>query len=76
MAPERWERPIAMVWAAEAVNTAIELLGDATSADPHPMIGRAKDAGAGAVLIAAIAAAAVGLIVLGPPLLSLVGIAG
>ncbi len=65
---------IAMVWAAEAINTAIELLGDATSADPHPLVGRAKDAGAGAVLITAIAAAAVGVLVLGPPLFAVMGL--
>ena len=35
------------------------------------MIGRAKDAAAGAVLIAALAAAIIGVIILGPPLWSL-----
>lgn len=54
------------VWIAEAMNTALEFLADATNPEDHPLVGRAKDAAAGAVLIAAIAAAAVGLIVLGP----------
>jgi diacylglycerol kinase (ATP) len=57
---------IAIVWSAEAMNTALELLADAVSPDPHPLVGQAKDAAAGAVLIAAFAAAAVGFIILGP----------
>ena len=59
---------IAGVWAAEAVNTAIELLGDATTSDPHPLVGRAKDVAAGAVLLAALGAAVVGLLVFAPRL--------
>lgn len=61
---------IAMVWSAECLNTALESLADATAPDPHPLVGRAKDAAAGAVLCAAIGAAAIGLLVLGPPLLA------
>lgn len=61
---------IALVWTAELMNTALEQLCDATSMEPDPQIGRAKDAAAGAVLVAAIGAAAVGLLVLGPPLLA------
>ena len=60
---------IASVWAAEAVNTAIEALCDATSREFHPLVERAKDIAAGAVLICAIGAATTGLLVLGPPLL-------
>ena len=60
---------IAIVWTAEAINTAIESLGDAISADINPAIGRAKDVAAGAVLISAIGAAAIGLLVFGPALL-------
>lgn len=60
---------IASVWAAEAMNTALEHLADATTGDPDPRIRRAKDAAAGAVLLAAAGAAVVGLLVLGPPLL-------
>ena len=59
---------IGLVWVAEALNTAIEALADATHPDPDPLIGRAKDVAAGGVLIAAIAAVFVGLLVLGPPL--------
>jgi diacylglycerol kinase len=63
---------IALVWASEALNTAIELLADALHPEHDPMVGMAKDVAAGAVLIAAIAAAIVGLIVLGPHCLELV----
>lgn len=61
---------IAMVWAAECLNTALESLADATAPDPHPLVGRAKDAAAGAVLCAAAGASVIGLLVLGPPLLA------
>ncbi len=54
------------VWTAEAVNTALELLGDALSPDFHPFVGKAKDVAAGAVLMAAVGAVVVGLLVLGP----------
>lgn len=61
---------IAAVWSAEGFNTAVELLGDATSREPDPLVGRAKDVAAGAVLLAAAGAAAVGLLVFGPRLLA------
>lgn len=54
------------VWTAEALNTAFELLADATTQEYHPLIGRAKDVAAGAVLLAAIGAAVIGLIIFGP----------
>ncbi len=54
------------VWTAEAINTALEQLSDAVSAQDHPLVGKAKDAAAGAVLLSAIGAAIVGLIVFGP----------
>ena len=59
------------VWCAEAFNTALEELANAVDSEPNPMIGRAKDAAAAAVLIAALAAAIIGVIILGPPLWSL-----
>jgi diacylglycerol kinase (ATP) len=62
---------ITIVWSCEAINTAIESLADAAVPERNPLIERAKDAAAGAVLIAAIGAATVGLLVLGPPLLRL-----
>jgi diacylglycerol kinase len=62
---------IAMVWAAEVANTALEALVDLASPERHPLAGRAKDAAAGAVLCAAIGAAIVGAIVFGPRVLGL-----
>lgn len=62
---------IGAVWCAEAFNTALEELADAVDSEPNPLIGRAKDSAAGAVLVAAMAAAIVGIIILGPPLWSL-----
>lgn len=57
---------IALVWAAEAINTAFEFLADAAVPHRHPMIGYAKDAAAAGVLLAVLGALAVGLIVFGP----------
>jgi diacylglycerol kinase (ATP) len=56
----------AAVWAAEAFNTAIEVLGDAVASDEDPLVGKAKDIAAGGVLVTAVAAVAVGLLVLVP----------
>ncbi|WP_313537709.1 diacylglycerol kinase family protein [Sphingomonas sp.] len=60
---------IALVWLAEAFNTAIEDLCDRFCPDFDPAIGRIKDLAAGGVLVASLAAAAIGLLTLGPPLL-------
>lgn len=59
---------IAMVWAAEFLNTSIEAVVDLASPVDHPRAKVGKDVGAAAVLIAACAAVLVGLITLGPPL--------
>lgn len=56
---------IGMVWAAEAMNTAIELLADALTTETHPKIRDAKDAAAGAVLVCATCALVVGGLILG-----------
>jgi len=53
---------------AEFVNTAVEAAVDLTTAERRPLARIAKDAAAGGVLVAAILAAIVGLLVLGPPL--------
>jgi diacylglycerol kinase (ATP) len=63
----------AVVLAAEAANTAVEVLIDLVSPDDHPLAGLAKDLAAGSVLIAAGGAAAVGIAVLLPRLLALPG---
>ena len=57
---------IALVWVAEAINTAIEFLTDLASPEYHPLAGKAKDVAAGAVLLAAIAAIAIAVIVFAP----------
>ncbi len=57
---------IGIVWIAEALNTAVEALADRVSREHDESIRRAKDVAAGAVLFAAITAAVVGLVVLGP----------
>lgn len=59
---------IAMVFAAEFMNTAIEAVVDLASPDAHPLAKIAKDVGAAAVLVAALAAIIIGLLLLGPPL--------
>ncbi|WP_028561657.1 diacylglycerol kinase family protein [Paenibacillus pinihumi] len=58
----------ALVIALETVNTAIEKAVDLHMPNTHPLAKAAKDAAAGAVLIAAIASIIIGLIILGPPL--------
>ena len=63
---------IGSVLAAEAVNTAFETLANAVRPEHDPLVGRAKDLAAAAVLLAAIGAAAVGLLVFGPRVWSLV----
>ena len=58
----------AMVFTAEFLNTAIEAVVDLASPQKHPLAKVGKDVGAGAVLIAAVAAVLMGALVLGPPL--------
>lgn len=54
----------ALVIAAELFNTTLEVLIDYAWPEHHPMIGRAKDVAAAAVLVAAAGAACVGAILL------------
>lgn len=58
----------AMVFAAEFLNTAIEAVVDLASPQMHPLAKIAKDVGAGAVLLSALAAVVIGVLLLGPPL--------
>lgn len=55
-----------MVWAAEALNSALELLADYSAPKWHPLIERAKDVAAGGVLLTAIGALIIGVIVFLP----------
>jgi diacylglycerol kinase len=57
-----------LVWVAEAVNTAIELACDAITLERHPLIKRAKDLAAAAVLLAALVAVVAGGLVFLPRL--------
>jgi diacylglycerol kinase (ATP) len=58
------------VWVAEALNTAFELLCDVASPEFHPLVKKSKDVAAGAVLLSAIGAVAVGLIIFLPYLVN------
>jgi len=57
---------VALVLVAELINTAVEAAVDLACPEFHPLAGAAKDVAAGAVLVAAFAAAAVGWVVLYP----------
>jgi diacylglycerol kinase (ATP) len=59
----------ALVFAAELINTAVEVSVDLVSPQHHPLAKIAKDVAAAAVLITACGALVVGLLLLGPPLL-------
>ncbi len=58
-----------MVWTAEFLNTALEIVVDLASPDLHPLARAGKDVGAAAVLIAATSAVVIGIILLGLPLI-------
>jgi diacylglycerol kinase len=60
---------ITAVWAAEAMNTALEFLADALHPSFHPLVGKAKDVAAGAVLITASGAVIIGVITFAPYLM-------
>ena len=60
---------IALVWTAELLNTAVEAAVNLVTTDYHPLAKAAKDAAAGAVLIAAVNALAVAAVILLPKLL-------
>lgn len=57
-----------LVLSLEVLNTALEALTDLVSPEWHPLAKVAKDAAAGAVLVASLFSLLVGLAVLGPPL--------
>ena len=63
----------ALVWVAEALNTAIEMVVDLVSPERQPLAGWAKDVAAGGVLLAAVGAVVVGGILFLPKLAALAG---
>ena len=69
LAPTEWCAIVlagVAVWVAEGLNTALELLADATHPAWHPLIGQAKDVAAGAVLLAAVGAVVIAVLVFAP----------
>ncbi|GIO05153.1 diacylglycerol kinase [Brevibacillus reuszeri] len=60
---------IGLVFSLELINTAVEAAVDLASPEWHAKAKIAKDASAGAVLIAAILSVGIGIMVFGPPLL-------
>jgi len=65
---------IMAVWTAEAMNTALEFLADVASSEFHPLIEKAKDVAAGAVLLSALGSVIIALLVLGPHLYSMLSL--
>ncbi len=59
---------IGIVLVAEMLNSAIELLVKAVHPAQHPLVGRALDVSAGAVLLAALTATGIGVAAFGPDL--------
>ena len=57
---------VVLVWIAEALNTAFEHLCDVVSPEFHVAVKHAKDIAAGAVLICAVGAVAIGAMVFWP----------
>jgi len=60
---------IALVWITELLNTCIEKTMDFISLEQHPQIKHIKDIAAGAVLIASVASAVIGLLIFIPKIL-------
>jgi diacylglycerol kinase len=60
---------LGLVWLAECVNTAIEIIFDIVNPNFHPLVKIGKDVSAAGVLIAALSAIFVGILIFGPPLL-------
>ncbi|MDQ2779577.1 MAG: diacylglycerol kinase [Pseudomonadota bacterium] len=71
VAPGRWQglamaASIVLVWIVELLNSAIEALADAVSAEHHPLLGRAKDLGSAAVMLSLVLVALVWVVALWP----------
>lgn len=60
---------IGLVWVTEMLNTCLEKTMDLISTEEHPEIKYVKDLAAGAVLVAAITAAIIGLFIFIPKIL-------
>ncbi|NLW73261.1 MAG: diacylglycerol kinase family protein [Chloroflexi bacterium] len=64
---------IGLVWMAEFLNTALEVIVDLASPEKHPLAKIGKDVGAAAVLITAMVSVVIGVLILGPHLLEKLG---
>lgn len=62
---------IVAVWTAEALNTTFEFLADVASPEFHPLVEKAKDVAAGAVLISVIGSSIIGVLILYPYIITL-----
>lgn len=62
---------IALVVSLEAINAAIEKIGDMLSSEFHPLVKRSKDLAAAAVFVAAVAPSITGIIIFLPKILAL-----
>ncbi len=58
-----------LVWVAEFLNTAMEVIVDLASPDIHPLAKISKDVGAASVLIAAFLSVIIGVLILGPAII-------
>ena len=67
---------IGLVWLAEFLNTAFEVLVDLASPEIHPLAKISKDVGAASVLIAAILAVIIGILILAPAIIQKFNIIG
>lgn len=61
---------ITLVWVTEIMNSAVEFLVDLASPELHPLAQKAKDAAAGAALLAVLFSIVIAALVLGPKLLA------
>lgn len=59
---------IALVWTAEFINTALEVVVDLASPKEHQLAKVSKDVGAAGVFTASLCALVIGLLILAPPL--------
>ena len=60
---------IGLVWLAEFLNTAFEVIVDLVSPEIHPLAKISKDVGAASVLLAAFLAVIIGILILGPAII-------
>jgi diacylglycerol kinase (ATP) len=65
---------ITIVWMAEFMNAAVEAAVNLSTQTYHPMAKVAKDVASAAVLLGVVASILVGLLLLGPPLLTKLGL--